>query len=121
MNKNIKKLLALIEANPTFPILPMVDSEVVEDDGGWWAGEWGDATLSKCCTVRERLYFYDKDELSEIDTPLNGIVDKDIIDNWSDEELVKAYNELPWIDVILVHINAMGRPEIEFSIKEKLI
>lgn len=36
-----EELLKLIKENPDLPIVPMVDSEVVQDDFGYWLGAWG--------------------------------------------------------------------------------
>lgn len=39
MDKNIADLLELIKAHPELPIVPMVDSEIVCDEG--YAAGWG--------------------------------------------------------------------------------
>lgn len=40
--QKIKELLALIEQNPTLPVVPMVASEIVCDDScARWKGSWG--------------------------------------------------------------------------------
>ena len=36
---NLKELFKLIEKRPDLPIVAMVDSEIVADDGGFWLGE----------------------------------------------------------------------------------
>ena len=39
----INGLLELVKQNPDLPILPMVDSEIVGDDGYCrWMGSWGE-------------------------------------------------------------------------------
>ena len=42
MNKNVEKLLCLIQENPELPVLPMVDGEVCAgEDCGQWMGSIG--------------------------------------------------------------------------------
>lgn len=48
MDKNIADLLELIKAHPELPIVPMVDSEIVCDEGyARWLGSWGAASVTK--------------------------------------------------------------------------
>lgn len=48
MDKYISDLLELIKAHPELPIVPMVDSEIVCDDGcARWMGAWGPASVTK--------------------------------------------------------------------------
>jgi len=65
-DKDFKELLKLKEENPDLPIRPLVNSEVVADDCGWWLAEWGKAEINRICGIDERLYIEDDfDELVE--------------------------------------------------------
>ena len=43
---NLKELFRLIEKRPDLPIVAMVDSDVVADDGGGWANGAGVRLIS---------------------------------------------------------------------------
>ena len=104
MNKqkvSLKKLFQLIKENHELPIIPMVDAEIVCDDCGRWVGSWGYAEIGKYISTDEKIYFY-------------GLEDIDIVENFvpyeeymsmSDEELKQAYENLPWIEAIIVNID----------------
>lgn len=47
---NREELFKLMQENPDLPIVPMVDSYVVADDGGYWLGSWGGSYVDE--------YFY---------------------------------------------------------------
>lgn len=71
--KDVKELMDLIAKNPTLPIVPMIDSEIVSDDGhNWWLGHWGKAEIDHMCVIGERIYFLS----------LDG---EDLVDNYIDE------------------------------------
>lgn len=110
---NIKNLMRLVAENPTLPIVPMVDSEVVEDDGyNSWMGSWGNACIDYILTRDERIYIKSEDDEELIDEYLDenyGNInytssehgfqpgDLDIVgENW--------LNSLPWEKVIVVWI-----------------
>lgn len=101
--ENFKNLLKLIQENPDLKIVPMVDTEVVANDGfGWWVGFWGKAELGEIYTSDERIYIKDNDyeDLVDeyIDKSFEDVTDKEI------EIAEKAIDKLNWIKVILVHI-----------------
>ena len=105
---NTEELLKLIAENPNLPIIPMVDSEVVADDYGYWMGAWGHAEVTEYYLGRERIHFKDDDE----EDVLNDMVgcryshDKDGRDIYdlSDEEWDKLYKSVPWVKAIVVYI-----------------
>ena len=46
--ERLEELFRLIKENPDLPILPMVDSEIVADDGyAQWTGSWGRAHIEE--------------------------------------------------------------------------
>ena len=102
------ELIKLIQENPELPIVPMVDSDVVCDDGGYWMGKWGRCEVTEYYLGRERVHFRDDDE----EDVLNDLVGcryshdlqgRDIYD-LSDEEWAKLYQSVPWEKCIVVYI-----------------
>ena len=102
------KIIKLIEENPDLPIVPMVDSEVVADDCGYWLGKWGICEVTEYYEGRERIHFKDDDE----EDVLNDLVGceysqdphgRDIYD-LSDDEWDKLYKSVPWVKCIVVYI-----------------
>lgn len=105
--ENVKELLRLIEENPDLRITPMVDSEIVADDGyNWWLGSFGRAQVDEIYALDERLYIRSADE----DTLVERIYD-DMSDraDLTDEEFEKMAKEIvakyAWEKVITVKIN----------------
>lgn len=116
-NEYTKELLELIRQNPDLPILPMVDSEIVAEDGyNWWLGSFGHSSIDEYVLTEyhgeERYFRRDEQDLIE------EYIAEDVIDceseNLSDEEIEKRAHEiaeaLPWKKAILVWI---GLPEVE--------
>ena len=102
------EIVKLIEENPDLPVVPMVDSDVVADDYGYWMGKWGKCHVTEYYIGRERVHFKDDDE----EDVLNDLVGcrcgydqdgRDIYD-LSDEEWNKVYASVPWIKAIVVYI-----------------
>ena len=102
------EIIKLIEENPDLPIVPMVDSEVVADDCGYWLGKWGHCEVTEYYEGRERIHFKDDDE----EDVLNDLVGckyscdpqgRDIYD-LSDDEWDKLYKSIPWVKCIVVYI-----------------
>lgn len=102
------EIIKLIEENPDLPIVPMVNSEVVADDGGYWKGKWGRCEVTEYYNGREYIHFKDDDE----EDVLNDLVGckygydplgRDIYD-LSDDEWDKLYKSVPWVKCIVVYI-----------------
>lgn len=102
------EIIKLIEENPDLPIVPMVDSEVVADDCGYWLGKWGRCEVTEYYKGRERIHFRDDDE----EDVLNDLVgckyghdphERDIYD-LSDDEWDKLYKSIKWTKCIVVYI-----------------
>lgn len=101
---NTELFLNLVKENPTLPIMPMVDTEVVAGDNYcWWCARFGESFVGhyynndEHCIIREHDDDYDIfDECFDID-------DFDV--NISDEEIEKIVDELKWIKAILVKID----------------
>lgn len=90
---HIENLLNLIRENPTLPVVPMVDCEVVGDDGGRWMGAFGYADVGEYALYNERFY-QDRDDFKE-----------DYYD-FNDDEICERFNYAPYINEVTV---AMGR------------
>ena len=99
--KNAEALLKLIAENPELPLLPMVDCEVIGDDYGNWAGNWGNSRIDYFMVDDERIRFKgdeDPDETAE------RILPPDEYEKMTDEEVQKFYDALPWEKAIVVYI-----------------
>ena len=84
-NLNKKELVKLIYENPELPIMCMVDSECVQDDGhGWWTAGMGTPDIDEYYVEDERIYLKSND--------LEDMVEK-FIDNNYDEEPYKSMTE----------------------------
>lgn len=107
--KNVEKLLDLIRENPDLPVIPLVDSEVVADDGySYWLGKWGTAEITEYYLGRELLHLK-SDDAEDVLSDMQGCrygrdrQGRDIYD-LSDEEWTRLYESLPWKKAIAVHI-----------------
>lgn len=101
-------LLELIKQNPDLPVVPMVDSEVVADDFGYWLGKWGRCEVTEYYNGRGRIHFRDDDEEFVL-VDMEGCKyshtkdGRDVYD-LSDDEWKELYESLPWIKAIVVYI-----------------
>ena len=116
-NDKTAKLLKLISENPTLPVVPLVYSEVVGDDGYiYWLGSWRDCCVDECVcvdTYGSENHFYtrgDQDELEEYFA--EKILDEN--ESLSDEDAERLAHEqaeaLPWKKAILVYVST---PDVE--------
>lgn len=104
--ENVTKLLELIEENPGLRILPMVDSEIVADDGHmWWVGFFGSASVEEVYPDDERIYIRSEDEESLIDEQYDNMADDPISDDEALEKAKKIVDGYEWEKVIAVRIN----------------
>jgi len=74
--------LKLVKKNPTLPIVPMVDSDVVSEDCGYWMGSFGSAYVGEYALYDDR-FFDERDDFKER-----------YYDN-NDEELCEMFNFVP--------------------------
>lgn len=74
--------LKLVKKNPTLPIVPMVDCEVVGGEGCYWAGSFGSASVGEYTCYDDR-FFDDREEFKER-----------YYDN-NDDELCEMFNFVP--------------------------
>lgn len=99
--QNRDELFKLMQENPELSVIPLVDSDVVYDDSCTsWIGSWGWAKKVKYISGEERVYF-DDDDLEDVLTEMKGW---DWYEAATDEEVVEAFDGLPWIEAIAVYI-----------------
>ena len=116
-NGGIRKLTELMQQHPNLPVIPMVDSEVIQSDeyGSWSASFGGDPYISKICVNNEteRLVFWDdKTDLCQTFEECGFDYDECGISDVTDEEakrvMEKKISELNWLLCIIAPI---GVPE----------
>lgn len=100
------ELFKLMRENPDLPIVPMVDSEIVCDDGyNRWLGAWGCSYIGEYLVTDECVHFRDEDDPSEVDKVLSEKYGYDYYVDMTDEQEAEAYASLPWIKAIIVNID----------------
>ncbi|WP_195985345.1 hypothetical protein [Clostridium sp. D33t1_170424_F3] len=107
MEKNTAELLKLVQENPELPIVPMVDSEIVADDGyNRWLGSWGSSYIGFYLVGEEKVHFREDDDFEEIENALtDGAINYEEFEAMTDAEAEAAYASLPWIKAIIVNID----------------
>ena len=60
----VEALIRLIKENPTLPVVPMVDYEIVGEDWGRWMGSFGYSEVSEFALYDDR-YYEDRDSFKE--------------------------------------------------------
>lgn len=104
--ENIKELIRLSTGNPSLKIIPMVNYEVVVDDGHcYWTGSWEEPRIDEVYVSDERIYFKSNDvedlEQDYIDNYEGDFQTLEQIHKWAENEVAN----LPWEKVIVVYIN----------------
>lgn len=109
--------LRLVKENPDLPIVAMVDSEVVADEGySWWLGSFKSASVDEYVSVEIHgdNVFFTRDRQDELE---EHFFDR-IINEWEGEELTddevkqRAHDwaeSLSWTKAVIVWI---GLPEV---------
>ena len=89
--ENREKLFRLMQENPELPVVAMVDSEIVADDGyNRWLGVWGCSYIGEYLIGEEHLFFREDD---------------DYYADMTGKQEAEAYAGLPWIKAIIVYID----------------
>lgn len=103
-DNNLNQLVELTTKYPNLPIVPMVQSEIVQgNEFGRWMGSIGKARHDKFFIGEDRIYFYDENDIEEcINDSAVVWTDDDIP---SDKEALRLYRSLPWIEAIIIDIN----------------
>ena len=103
------EIIKLIEENPDLPIIPVVDSEVVADDGfTYWRGKWGWSKVTEFYEGREHWHTKDDDQedvlIDMVGCNYSETKDGRDIYDLSDKEWDSLYESLPWEKAIIVYI-----------------
>lgn len=104
--KNREEFFKIMQEHPELPILPMVDSDIVADDGGYWIGAWGSAEVDEYLIAErsERILFKSDDDVFGT---LEEYLSYDEFEALPEKESEcrPRYDSLPWIKAIIVFIN----------------
>lgn len=104
--ERLKELFQLIKENPDLPILPMVNSEIVADDGyARWTASWGSAYVGEYYITDEAVHFKESDDWGEVEEVLSSEYGYTVYESMDDEAALSTYNNLPWIKAIIVNID----------------
>lgn len=101
--EKLEELFRLVKENPDLPILPMVDSEIVADDGySRWTASWGSAYVEEYIIGNEKVWFKNDKDAKEVLNDCVGGIDFYEMD---EEKINEEYENLPWIKAIIVNID----------------
>ncbi len=105
--ENREELFRLMRENPELPVVPMVDSEIVCDDGyARWRGAFGSAHVGQYIISEECIHFRDDTDWGEIEETLtDGQITYEEYEAATEAEAMAIYAALPWIEAIIVDID----------------
>lgn len=109
--ENLIDLFNLIRKHPDLPIVAMVDSEIVADDGGFWLGEWGRCEIDRYIVHEDHgVIFYEQGRPDTVDIfeKYFDYAECDIDEEMPDEKAIPLMKEkidtLDWTEAIIVYI-----------------
>lgn len=110
--ENLKELFGLIKKRPDLPIVAMVDSEIVADDGCcYWMGSWGSCLIDKYIVHEDcGVIFYEEGKPDTVDIfeKYFDYAECGIDEELPDEEALPLMREkvdsLDWKEAIIVYI-----------------
>lgn len=110
--ENLKELFALIRKHPDLPIVAVVDSEVVAEEGySYWLGSWGSCIVDKYIIHEDYgVIFYDQGKPDTVDIfeKYFDYAECGIDEEMPDEEALPLMKEkidtLDWLEAIIVYI-----------------
>ena len=113
--ENLKELFGLIKKRPDLPIVAMVDSEIVADDGYcYWMGSWGSCLIDKYIIHEDYgVIFYEEGKPDTVDIfeKYFDYAECGIDEELPDEEalpLMRArVDSLDWKEAIIVYIQVL--------------
>lgn len=102
-----KELIELIKNNPDLPIFAWVDGEVCEDSCGYWAGQFGNASIREYAKV-ETYGYYDIDYVfkDEPEDYIEYLLNKDESITLEDAEAI--VKRLDYKKAIFVYVNTLS-------------
>lgn len=106
MNENIKKLIELIKENPELPVVPLVNEEVVGNDGPYFLGKWDLPHVEEYAVYNDRFFDY-RDEF------------KEYYFEYNDDELCEKFNYWPFISEYTVRHGHYTREQLDENNKHK--
>lgn len=103
--ENREELFKLIQEHPELPVVPMVDSDIVADDCGYWLGSWGKASIDEYFVSEqaERVFFKSDNDVFDVLERHLSCEEFEALPE-TEEECRPIYNALPWIKAIVVYI-----------------
>lgn len=111
-NKYVNELFELIKENPTLPIVPMVEYDVVGEDYGCWMGKWSYSHIDRYLlppNSEQSIIFENDYTIGEV---LERWFSEEELEKFPESDWKKIYDELPWIKAIIVKIDV---PDEYFS------
>ena len=109
--ESLKELFELIRERSDLPIVAMVDSEIVQDDGGYWLGEWGKCEIDKYIVHEDYgVIFYDKGNPDTVDIFEKYFdyaecgIDEELPDEKALPLMKEKIDTLHWTEAIIVYI-----------------
>lgn len=100
-----KELSRLIQENPQMPVLVMIDSEGIDDEYGWYAGNIGMPRIRTIVHSKITDQYVEKDGDAYEDCAEYYGLDAD---EWDTETLERKAKEIPWETVITVYVSAVN-------------
>lgn len=102
-NKYLRELLHLVEENPDLPVIPMVECEVVPDDGcERWISSFGAARVTEYIQGKEYTHFRDTSDVEDV---IADVFDKQFFAKLTDQGAKVLFETLEWKQVIVVNID----------------
>lgn len=94
---NIERIIKIIRENPDLKIITIVDSNICDDDVGWYMASIGLPTIESIYSIDDKFYLKDDNyyDLVEI------VIDKNEVSEKEAERIVNNYN---WKKVIIIKI-----------------
>ena len=78
----------LVKKNPTLPIVPMVDAEIVCDNSGYWMGSFGHAAVGEYALYDERFF----DDREDFKTRYFDRNDDDLCEKFGYEPYISEFS-----------------------------
>ena len=103
--KSTEELFKLMQENPDLPVVPMVDSDVITQEGwAWYIGRLASAEVDEYLVVDEITYTKSFDDLWDV---LEAVYGEFKVSKMTEEEAAEAYQRLPWIKAIMLYVRAI--------------
>lgn len=101
--EHAEKLSNLILNNPNLRVIVMIDTDGIDDDYGYMAGNLYEPSIEKIAVNYDNVYHTEEGE--PYDDCYNHYGCE--CDEWTDEELEEKAKAIPWEEVIAVRVSAL--------------